>query len=77
MKSSLPRTNANPLIDAAVKACGVRNDSQLARYLGIDKSYLSRARRRDVAVGPTLLVALSEAMDVPTKQLKALLVEVA
>lgn len=76
MKPSLPRTNANPLIDAAIKTCGVRNDSQLAHYLGIDKSYLSRARRRDVAVGPTLLVALSEAMDVSVRELRALMVEV-
>lgn len=77
MKPSLPRTNANPLIDAAVKALGVRSDAKLAHYLGMSPPYLCKVRNGKLAAGPTLLVALSEAMDVPTKKLKALMAEVA
>jgi transcriptional regulator with XRE-family HTH domain len=76
MKHALPRHNANPLIDAAIKALGVRSDAKLAHYLGMSPPYLSKVRHGKLAAGPTLLVLLSEAMDVPTKQLKALMVEV-
>jgi transcriptional regulator with XRE-family HTH domain len=77
MKPSLPRHNANPLIDAAVKALGLRSDAKLAQYIGMSPPYLSKVRNGKLAAGPTLLVALSEVMDVPVRELKAMLVEVA
>lgn len=73
MKPHLPRTDANLLIDAAIKALGVRSDAGLARYIGIDRANLCRVRQGKIPVGATLLVLLSEAMDIPTKQLKALM----
>jgi transcriptional regulator with XRE-family HTH domain len=73
MKPSLPRHNANPLIDAAIKALGVRSDAKLAQYIGMSPPYLSKVRHGKLPVGATLLCLLSEAMDVPVRELRALM----
>jgi hypothetical protein len=60
------------LIDFALDRLHLRNDSALAQFLGISPATISKIRNRVMPMGDSLLVDLSEAMDMPTKHLKAI-----
>jgi hypothetical protein len=60
------------LLNFALKRLNLKNDFALAMYLDMSPATLSKVRNRVVPVGDTLLVDLSEALDMPTKHLKAI-----
>lgn len=66
--------NGSPkdLLNFALKRLNLRNDAALALYLGMSPATISKVRNRALPVGDTLLCDLSEALDMPTKHLKAI-----
>lgn len=60
------------LIDFARKRMNFRSDFALAQFLGISPATISKIRNRVNPMGDTLLCDLSEALDMPTKHLKAI-----
>jgi hypothetical protein len=73
-KREYPKT-VNGLLDLMLEITGAKNDAALCRYLDVQAPVISKLRHNGLAVGASMLVAMSELSDMGTKELKTYLPE--
>lgn len=65
-----PHYNPDALLDFAIDKLELKNDTALARLLGMNPATISKIRHRVFPIGDAILVDLAEALDMPTRGLK-------
>lgn len=73
MKDATNAFDSNPLLDALIKHCRLKNDSALARELEVAPPVISKLRHHHLPVGATILLRMHEISDIPIRQLRALM----
>jgi transcriptional regulator with XRE-family HTH domain len=60
------------LIDSLISAQHLKNDAALSRALGVAPPVISKLRNGRLPIGPTLLIKIHDAFDMPIKAIRAL-----
>jgi transcriptional regulator with XRE-family HTH domain len=65
--------NSHRLLDAAIDKMNLKNDAALSKTLGIAPPTISKLRHGRISVGPSMLIRIHEATDIPIRKLRALM----
>lgn len=65
-----PNYRPGDLLDVAQDKMDLKNDAALARALDTTPGQISKIRNKKLPVGPTMLLVLSEAVDLSVGQLR-------
>lgn len=60
------------LIESLKKLFDLKNDAALSRALGVAPPVISKLRNGRLPIGPTLLIKIHDAFDMPIKAIRAL-----
>ena len=72
-KAKYTRDGANRLFDHLLRTYGVKNDSALAKDLGVLPPVISKIRSGHAGMGDTILLAVHEVFEMPIKDIKGML----
>ena len=65
--------SAARLFDHLIRTYNLKNDRELSRWLAMNPSNVSRARKGTIAFGDVLILAVHDAFDMPIKDIKGML----
>ena len=74
-KAKYTRDGANRLFDHLLRTYGVKNDSALAKLLGVLPPVVSKIRSGHAGMGDSILLAVHEVFEMPIRDIKEMLNE--
>ena len=72
-KAKYTKEGANRLFDHLLRTYRVKNDSALAKLLGVLPAVVSKIRSGHAGMGDTILLSVHEVFEMPIKDIKGML----
>jgi len=68
-----PQYDPNRLLNTIIRRFGLRNDSDLARFLEAQPSHISKLRNRRLRVSPELMIRIHELTGIGIREMRSLM----
>jgi len=65
--------HASELLDVARARLGVKSDAKLAAHLGVTAPIISKIRHKLIALGPSMMIRIHEAIGMPMVEIRGYL----